>query len=102
MRHACRNLLEQFKPLSTQVVFKHHKTGGVGTRLRQALDETRPHGVGDDDKHDGDGVGDFQHNLCSGAATAHKHVRSKRNQFCRIFSCCSFVASAPAHFDLQV
>src|SRR6266478_5656602 len=47
-------------------------------------------------------VGDFQQDLCSGAATAHKHVRSKRNEFCCIFSCCSLVASAPAHFDLHV
>jgi hypothetical protein len=27
--NAWRNLLEQFQPLSTQVVFKHHKAGSI-------------------------------------------------------------------------
>jgi hypothetical protein len=86
VRHVWRNLLEQFQPLSAQVVFKHHKAGGVGARPRQAFDEARPHRVGSDDKHDGNGAGDFQHRLCGGAAPGHKHVRSKRNEFRCILS----------------
>src|SRR5215471_130739 len=58
--HAWRNLLEQFQPLSAQVVFKHHKAGGVGARLREALDQARPHRVGSDDKHYGNGLAGFQ------------------------------------------
>src|SRR6516165_4974669 len=85
-----------------KLVLKHHKAGGVGARLRQAFDKARPHRVRDDDKHDGNGVGGFQHDLCGGTATDDKHVRSKCNEFRCMLSCCGFIASAPAHLDLQI
>src|SRR3974377_429897 len=46
------NLLEQFKPFSTQAIFELHEAGGIAARLRQALDETGADWIGDDRKHD--------------------------------------------------
>jgi hypothetical protein len=37
--NAWRNLLEQFQPLSSQVVFKHHKAGSIAVlTLEDAID----------------------------------------------------------------
>ena len=58
--------------------------------------------LGNDDKHNGNGVGDFQHQLCGGAATGDKHIRGKRNEFRCMLLYCGLIASAPAHLDPHV
>src|SRR6516165_5754252 len=93
---------EQFQPLSTQVVLKHHKAGGVGARLRQTFDKARPNRVGNDDKHNGNGAGGFHNRLRSGAATGHKHVWGKCHEFRGILSYRSFSAFSPAWLEPHI
>src|SRR5262249_56522448 len=56
VRYVWCNLLEQFRPLSTQAVLKRHKAGSITARSRQTLNEAGAHGIGDDRKDNRDGL----------------------------------------------
>ena len=60
LRHARRDLLEQFQPFSAQAVVKHHKAGRVAAGPRQLLDKTGTHRVDDDREYDRHGMGRFK------------------------------------------
>src|SRR5262249_20486996 len=95
VRYVWRNLLEQFQPLSTQVVLKHHKAGSVAARPRQTFNNSGADGVWHNDKDNWNGASSFQHHLCTGAATGDEHVRGKCDQSVCIFVQFRFIAATP-------
>ena len=84
-RHARRDLLEQFKPFSTQTVFKLNKAGNVSTRPRHALDETRADGIGTFTNTIGTVWVAEQRAGCR-SARCQNDVRCKRDQFRCVFA----------------
>jgi hypothetical protein len=53
-RHAGRNLLEQFHPLSAHAVFEIREPGGIASRPRQAFDQAGTDRVGNIHEHERD------------------------------------------------
>src|SRR5262245_22329871 len=80
------DLLEQFKPFSTQAIFELHEAGGITARLRQTINEAGADWIGDDREHNRHGVSYLKYRSCRKAARGHDDVRRKRGQFFGLFA----------------
>jgi hypothetical protein len=101
-RHAGRNLLEQFHPLSAHAVFEIREPGGIASRPRQAFDQAGTDRVGNIHEHDWDRAGRPLQGSHGRAANGQDRVRRERNQFRSVLAKAVGIATGQANVDLQV
>jgi len=101
--HVRHYLLKQRQPFRAEAVLKRSKAGGVAPRSRQAIDKPGADRIGDVREHDRHrGRGPLQWADCR-AAGGDDDVRSKRDQFGRVFPNLVGIANgAPPIVDLHI
>ncbi len=101
-RQLRRDLLEELQPLSAQIVFEIHETGGVASRLGQRIDDTGTDRIGNAHKYDRQRVRRLLQFQDSKRADSKDHVRSKCNQFRRVFAIVVDIIATPPDIDSQI
>src|SRR5262245_54819401 len=101
-RHARRDLLKQLRPFPRQTIFELHKAGGIAARLRQASNQARSDGIGNDYKHNWHGASYLVQPLHGRAAYCQNDIWRKCDQLFRFSASFFDITSAPAIVEPNV
>ena len=96
------DLPEHFNPLAAQRCLDVDESRDIAAGVRQAFDEPAPDGIGNDDEHDGDGLGLALKRCGDSRRLSYQNVRPQSDQFFCEGTHAFEIGDAEAVIDLDV